>query len=99
MHACGRIHKDLKLENVMVDMNAEKGPSSPGLRRSLRQISSKSQSTSSSWPLGASLKTPGVKLIDFDTVTDWSPTSPKPREVLGTDGYIAPEAYEGNYSP
>merc|ERR1712232_1174807 len=26
-------------------------------------------------------------------------TSPKPREVMGTDGYIAPEAYEGNYSP
>merc|ERR550532_2063653 len=42
---------------------------------------------------------PGVKLIDFDTVQDWEPTSPKSRDVLGTDGYIAPEAYGGEYSP
>ena len=43
-----------------------------------------------------------IKLIDFDTVEDWEPNSPKlipPKEkvpggplVLGTDGYIAPEA-------
>merc|ERR1712087_997084 len=25
--------------------------------------------------------------------------SPKSRDVLGTDGYIAPEAYDGEYSP
>merc|ERR1719215_2216840 len=45
-------------------------------------------------------RTPGsVKLIDFDTVEDWSPKSPKATRVLGTDQYIAPEAYEGRYSP
>merc|ERR1719476_702942 len=47
----------------------------------------------------SSMASPGVKLIDFDTVQDWEPSSPKAREVLGTDGYIAPEAYSGEYSP
>jgi hypothetical protein len=28
-------------------------------------------------------------------VEDWEPTSPKAKDVLGTDGYIAPEAYLG----
>jgi len=40
-----------------------------------------------------------AKLIDFDTMEDWEPSSPKAKEVLGTDGYIAPEAYLGEYSP
>merc|ERR1719422_261786 len=40
-----------------------------------------------------------VKVIDFDTVEDWSPKSPTATRVLGTDQYIAPEAYEGHYSP
>merc|ERR1719327_1440077 len=40
-----------------------------------------------------------AKLIDFDTVQDWEPMSPKAKDVLGTDGYIAPEAYGGEYSP
>merc|ERR1711974_128372 len=96
MHCHGRIHKDLKLENVMVDMNAEKGPCSPEGKDELRRrgrISSKKRSPSSLLPLA--LKSQGVKLIDFDTAMDWSPTSPKQRDVLGTDGYIAPEAYEG----
>mmetsp|Transcript_60961 Transcript_60961/g.137667 ORF Transcript_60961/g.137667 Transcript_60961/m.137667 type:complete len:288 (+) Transcript_60961:2-865(+) len=69
LHDAGRIHKDLKLENVMVDRSSP--PTSPGT----------------------------VKIIDFDTVQDWEPTSPKTRDVLGTDGYIAPEAYDGVYSP
>jgi len=49
---------------------------------------------------GSSSLAPGrsiVKLIDFDTIEEWSPT--KASEVLGTDQYIAPEAYEGSYSP
>merc|ERR1719436_2017414 len=40
-----------------------------------------------------------AKIIDFDTVQDWEPSSPKAKDVLGTDGYIAPEAYAGDYSP
>uniref|UniRef100_A0A7S0F999 Protein kinase domain-containing protein n=1 Tax=Pyrodinium bahamense TaxID=73915 RepID=A0A7S0F999_9DINO len=40
-----------------------------------------------------------VKLIDFDTVQEWSPQSTRATDVLGTDQYIAPEAYEGRYSP
>lgn len=30
-------------------------------------------------------------------VEDWEPTSPKAKDVLGTDGYIAPEAYLGPF--
>ena len=29
-------------------------------------------------------------------VENWEPSSPKAKDVLGTDGYIAPEAYLGN---
>merc|ERR1711953_1467662 len=39
-----------------------------------------------------------VKVIDLDTVTDYKPNSMW-KIVLGSDGYIAPEAYEGRYSP
>jgi serine/threonine protein kinase len=78
MHASGRIHKDLKLENVVVDLT------SPKMCRT--------SSTGSQTSIDA-------KLIDFDTVQDWEPTSPKTKDVLGTDGYIAPEAYAGEYTP
>lgn len=40
-----------------------------------------------------------VKLLDFDTLEEWTPQAPKAKDVLGTDQYIAPEAYEGMYSP
>mmetsp|Transcript_75534 Transcript_75534/g.179445 ORF Transcript_75534/g.179445 Transcript_75534/m.179445 type:complete len:365 (+) Transcript_75534:117-1211(+) len=79
MHQSGRIHKDIKLENVMVDM-------SPKTARSARS-------------LGGSESPATAKIIDFDTVQDWEPSSPKCKDVLGTDGYIAPEAYDGDYSP
>jgi len=39
-----------------------------------------------------------VKLIDFDTCTEWS-ASPKRGHPLGTVGYIAPEALLGEISP
>lgn len=74
MHKAGRIHKDLKLENVVVDMASPKRADDPFS------------------PVAA-------KIIDFDTVQDWEPSSPKTKDVLGTDGYIAPEAYLGTYSP
>jgi len=78
MHSAGRIHKDLKLENVVVDMT------SPKMRRCIST---------------GSMSSVEAKLIDFDTVEDWEPTSPKAKDVLGTDGYIAPESYVGDYSP
>jgi len=44
--------------------------------------------------------TPGsVKVIDFDTLEEWTPASPTSRDVVGTDQYISQEAYAGQYSP
>jgi len=80
MHRAGRIHKDLKLENVMVDMESPKSRAAISMDQAPESPAS-------------------VKLIDFDTVQDWEPSSPKSKDVLGTDGYIAPEAYAGEYSP
>lgn len=48
-------------------------------------------------PVAVSAKS--VKVIDFDTVEEWVPTSPASRDVVGTDQYIAQEAYAGKYSP
>lgn len=39
-----------------------------------------------------------LKLIDFDYVTEWK-DKPLSKDVLGTDGYIAPEAYLGYVCP
>merc|ERR1719454_316917 len=40
-----------------------------------------------------------VKVIDFDTLDKWTPLSPAAKDVVGTDQYIAQEAYAGKYSP
>lgn len=41
-----------------------------------------------------------VKLIDFDTCTEWSSAeTPKLQKFVGTPGYIAPEALLGEVSP
>jgi serine/threonine protein kinase len=40
-----------------------------------------------------------VKLIDFDTCMEWTPTTPKIKSFVGTPGYIAPEALLGEASP
>ena len=65
LHSRGYIHKDLKLENVMVD-SPKSGPT--------------------------------VKLIDLDTVEEFSPNRIA-KTIAGTDQYIAQEAYGGHYSP
>merc|ERR1719321_3058 len=67
LHEHNVIHRDLKLENVVIG--------------------------------GSGFGPKSVKLIDFDTVAEWTPTNPPAIEVLGTDQYIAQEAYKGQYSP
>lgn len=82
LHAEGRIHKDIKLENVMLERT-------PGLPMSKAKT-------------GGDIFSPGpaVKLIDFDTLEAFEPKTPaRTKDVLGTDQYIAQEAYDGCYSP
>jgi serine/threonine protein kinase len=74
MHANSGVHKDLKLENVVVDVGNGK-------------------------VLAPAWSPKSVKIIDFDTVEEWTPMSPKAKDVLGTDQYIAQESYDGTYSP
>jgi len=40
-----------------------------------------------------------VKVIDFDTLAEWTPKSAGCKDVVGTDQYISQEAYAGKYSP
>jgi len=74
LHSHNAVHKDLKLENVMIDGTLKGFTLAPD--------------------------TPGsVKVIDFDTLEQWTPNSSTSKDVVGTDQYIAQEAYVGKYSP
>eukprot|EP00929_Paragymnodinium_shiwhaense_P091453 TRINITY_DN51407_c0_g1_i1.p1 TRINITY_DN51407_c0_g1~~TRINITY_DN51407_c0_g1_i1.p1 ORF type:complete len:421 (+),score=95.15 TRINITY_DN51407_c0_g1_i1:90-1352(+) len=84
LHMNNLIHKDLKLENVMINTSSKRKDGKAG-RKSTRGEFNAADAV--------------VKLIDFDTVDEWSPKSPLSRVVVGTDQYIAQESYGGKYSP
>lgn len=96
LHERGLIHKDIKLENVMVRRASDTGPSN---RSGFSCSGTQTPSTTLSEPDGSIPQATVVKLIDFDTLDQWSPKSPPARKVVGTDQYIAHEAYAGRYSP
>jgi serine/threonine protein kinase len=89
MHKQGLVHKDVKLENLVFQ---KKGGVEP---RSVTK-----EKATFTHAKGESPKSPSrLKLIDFDFTEEWEPDSPKSKAVVGTDGYIAPEAYLGDVCP
>merc|ERR1719473_1371050 len=91
LHNQGLIHKDVKLENIVFKEKAAGTPKSA--RTPKRRFSGGSGMAAE--PVSPT----GMRLIDFDFLEEWEPTSPKSKAVLGTDGYIAPEAYLGSACP
>jgi serine/threonine protein kinase len=85
MHKIGLVHKDVKLENLVF--------------KSVGGVdvmpSKQTHHCDPSSPHSPKI----LKLVDFDFTDEWEPSSPKSKAVVGTDGYIAPEAYLGDVNP
>jgi calcium-dependent protein kinase len=92
LHKEGLMHKDLKMENLVFK---EKGGFEPRRVGSPTLIPEDEDERA-----GKKKRSPRspreLKLIDFDVTAEWRPDMPKPVAVVGTDGYIAPEAYLGD---
>jgi serine/threonine protein kinase len=94
LHSNGCIHRDLKLENVMVERRSESlSPKTPmSLGRTEPGPGEQCVNDAGADPI--------VKIIDFDTLVECSSTKvpPKPKSLVGTNQYISNEAYSGEYS-
>eukprot|EP00928_Gymnodinium_smaydae_P050732 TRINITY_DN3429_c0_g3_i1.p1 TRINITY_DN3429_c0_g3~~TRINITY_DN3429_c0_g3_i1.p1 ORF type:complete len:431 (+),score=65.76 TRINITY_DN3429_c0_g3_i1:170-1462(+) len=86
LHMYNMVHRDLKLENVMMCPALKtRGKKEKGNPKGLKDLGQWHESL--------------VKIIDFDTLDEWTPKRPNSKDVVGTDQYIAQEAYAGKYSP
>jgi len=85
LHSQGLIHKDVKMENIMFMENGSLAMTTP------KMVIAHDR--------GDPVSPIGMRLIDSDFLEEWEPSSPQSEVVLGTDGYIAPEAYLGKACP
>eukprot|EP00928_Gymnodinium_smaydae_P042388 TRINITY_DN28555_c0_g1_i1.p1 TRINITY_DN28555_c0_g1~~TRINITY_DN28555_c0_g1_i1.p1 ORF type:complete len:656 (-),score=169.38 TRINITY_DN28555_c0_g1_i1:53-2020(-) len=96
LHAKGYLHKDVKLENVMYIRSPSSSPKvQEGKASSLGDpgsVDGNSVPVSPASPGGC------IKLIDFDTMCVDEASHCCGKAILGTDQYLAPEAYRGQYS-